>query len=86
MYFNDVIRAARSTAPSVCPNCQSSERDDCRTDESIYAEAARDVAELRHDGRIGEALEILTALYAVRIANFLKVRWLCLTCGARYDD
>ena len=86
MYFNDVFRSAHSNAPAACPNCHSDEREDCRTDERVYAEAAREVPRLRHEGRIGEAVEILTALYAVRIANFLKTRWLCLACGARYDD
>lgn len=78
MYFNDFSRTARPTAPIVCPNCHSSEREDRRTDERIYEEAARDVQRLRHEGRISEALEVLTALYAVRIGNFLKARWLCL--------
>ena len=86
MCSNQTIRPMRSSANLACPNCCSDDREDCRTDERIYAEAARDVPLLRHEGRIGEALEILTALHAIQISNILKPRWLCLACGARYDD
>ena len=86
MYYMDAVRAARSATPVFCPNCHSAEREDCSTDERIFAEAARDVPQLIHEGQIRVAREILTALCAIRIANILKPRWLCRTCGARYYD
>ena len=67
-----------------CPQCGSHHYEDNRADERLYIEAAREAPRLRFEGRHDEALDILTALYAIRIANFLRPRWRC-ECGVRFD-
>lgn len=69
---------------TICPHCGGSDYEDNRSDERLYIEAAKEAPRLRFEGRIEEALEILTALYAIRIGNFLRPRWRC-SCGARFD-
>lgn len=68
-----------------CPGCGASEYDDNRIDERLYIEAAREAPRLRHEGRNGEAIDLLSALYAIRIVNFIRPRWLCRACGAQFD-
>lgn len=69
----------------VCPHCGASDYEDNRVSERLYAEAAKEAPRLRHEGRAAEAIEVLTALYAIRIANFIRPEWLCLTCGVTFD-
>lgn len=71
-------------AVTTCPHCGGTDYEDNRIDDAIYREAAREVPRLRHEGRVSEAIEVLTALYAVRIANFLRPRWRCI-CGVSFD-
>ena len=66
---------------AVCPNCGSLECEDNRIDDRLYIEAAREAEQLRYDGKIDDAVEVLTALYAINIVNFLRLRWRCLDCG-----
>jgi hypothetical protein len=71
-------------AVTLCPQCGSTDCEDNRIDDALYREAAKEAPRLRYEGRIGEAVEVLTALYAIRIANFLRPRWRCV-CGVSFD-
>lgn len=86
MYMEDFQRTEQASTLILCPHCGASEYEDNRIDEQIYVEAAHDAHCLRHEGRIAEAIDVLSALYAIRISNFVKPRWLCLVCGVRFDD
>lgn len=80
--------ATRSSAQEfhpICPGCGASDYEDNRVDERIYMEAARDAHRLRHEGRNADAIDVLSALYAIRIVNFVRPHWLCLSCGAQFD-
>lgn len=69
----------------VCPGCGSCDgHEDDRISERLYIEAAREAPRLRYEGRTEEAIEVLSALYAIRIANFIRPHWLC-GCGVRFD-
>lgn len=70
---------------AVCPNCGSPECEDNRIDDRLYIEAAREAEQLRYDGNIDEAVEVLSALYAINIVNFLRLRWYCVGCGCTFD-
>lgn len=70
---------------AICPNCGSLECDDNRLDDRLYIEAAREAPRLRFDGNTDDAIEVLSALYAIQIVNFLMLRWRCLDCGVTYD-
>lgn len=70
---------------AICPNCGSLESEDNRIDDRLYIEAAREAEQLRYDGKIDEAIEVLSALYEINIVNFLRLRWCCLDCGASFD-
>ena len=68
-----------------CPCCGSSEFEDNRISERLYIEAAKEAPRLRFEGRDDEAVEVLTALYAIRIANFMRHQWRCNDCGVTFD-
>lgn len=70
---------------AVCPNCGSLECEDNRIDDRLYIEAAREAPRLRFEGNTADAIEVLSALYAINIVNFLRLRWCCLDCGVRFD-
>lgn len=70
---------------AICPNCGSLECEDNRIDDRLYIEAAREAEQLRYDGKTDEAIEVLSALYAINIVNFLRLRWCCLDCGSSFD-
>lgn len=70
-----------------CPGCGSAP---CHhrsnlVDETPFALAAQSASELRHFGETKEAIRVLGDLGLVRIVNFLRPRWLCLECGAKFD-
>jgi hypothetical protein len=68
-----------------CPHCSGENFESNRADERLLIEAAREAPRLRFEGKADEAIEVLTALYALRIANFIKPAWLCLDCGSSFD-
>lgn len=68
-----------------CPNCGSLECEDNRIDDRLYVEAAREAEQLRFEGNTQDAIEVLSALYAIYIVNFLRLRWHCLDCGVTFD-
>ena len=70
---------------AICPNCGSLECEDNRIDDRLYIEAAREAEQLRYHGKIDEAIEVLSALYAIQITNFLRLRWRCVGCGSLFD-
>ena len=70
---------------AVCPNCGSLECEDNRIDDRLYIEAAREAPRLRFEGYTDDAIEVLSALYAIQIVNFLRLRFFCVTCGASFD-
>lgn len=79
-------RAVSDDGPvTTCPNCGGGDYEDNRIDEALYREAAREAPRLRYEGCTDEAMEVLIALYAIRIANFLRPEWLCLSCGVTFD-
>lgn len=70
---------------AICPNCGSLEYEDNRINDRLYIEAAREAEQFRYDGKIDDAVEVLSALYAINIVNFLRLRWHCLDCGVTFD-
>ena len=48
-------------------------------------EAAKEAPRLRFEGQNDDAIELLTALYAIRIANFIRHQWRCSSCGVTFD-
>lgn len=85
MQMTAIHNGAQCEPIAVCPNCGSLECEDNRIDDRLYIEAAREAEQLRYDGRIDDAVEVLSALYAIQIVNFLRLRWCCLDCGASFD-
>lgn len=86
MCAHDFTGAEHPPAPITCPHCGGSDYEDNRIDERIYVAAAQEACSLRHEGRLNDAVDILSALYAVRIINFIRHPWRCLACGVRFDD
>jgi hypothetical protein len=72
-------------ASTFCPCCGSSNFDDNRLSERLYAEAAKEAPRLRFEGKNEEAVDVLTALWAIRIANFVRHEWRCSDCGVTFD-
>ncbi len=70
----------------MCPSCGSCDYACNLIDEAPYRSAALAAAELRRLGDRGSVVEILSRLAGVRIANFLRLRWRCLSCGVTYND
>lgn len=70
---------------TTCPHCGGEDYEDNRVDEALYREAAREAPRLRFEGKTDDALEVLTALYAIRIANFLAPQFCCRACGVSFD-
>jgi hypothetical protein len=68
-----------------CPNCSGENYKTNRADERLLIAAAQEAPRLRFEGKTDDAIEVLTALYALRIANFIKPQWLCLSCGVTFD-
>ena len=84
MFMDDLMPVGRPETPTICPHCGSSEYEDNRIDEALYREAAKEAPRLRFEGNAGEAVDVLTALYAIRIANFVRPQWRCV-CGVSFD-
>lgn len=72
-------------AITICPCCGGSDYDDNRISERLYIEAAQDAPRLRFEGRSEEAVDVLTALWSIRIANFVRHEWRCNDCGVTFD-
>jgi ribosomal protein S27AE len=70
---------------AICPNCGSLECEDNRIDDRLYIEAAREAPRLRYEGNTDDAIEVLSALYAINIVNFLRLRFFCVNCGSSFD-
>jgi ribosomal protein S27AE len=86
MYLTYILSAHSREDLTTCPECGSCSYDDNRLDERLYAEAVRTEAPLlRFEGRSDEAIGLLTALYAIRITNFIRHQWLCNDCGVTFD-
>jgi ribosomal protein S27AE len=86
MKITAIPTASPYEALPFCPNCGSYQCDDNRIDDRLYVEAAREAEQFRYDGNIDDAVEVLSALYAIQIINFLRLRWYCLKCGISFDD
>lgn len=72
-------------ASTFCPCCGGTNFEDNRLSERLYAEAAKEAPRLRYEGRTDEVLELLTALWSIRIANFVRHQWRCNDCGGTFD-
>lgn len=81
-HFAAVTRPGTITT---CPNCGGADYEDNRIDDRLYAEAAKEAPRLRFEGNTTDAVEVLTALYAIHIANFVRPEWRCLSCGVTFD-
>ena len=77
--------ATRAREYVCCPNCGGCEHDDIRIDETLYVEAAKEAERLKFEGKIDDAIDVLTALFAIRIANFVQPQLECRACGVRFD-
>lgn len=85
MYIDHFTATHSGDTILLCPDCGSCEgHEDNRIDEALYVQAAREAPRLRHEGRMDEVIELLSALYALRIINFIRHRWRC-TCGVSFD-
>jgi len=84
MCTHDFTDTGRDDALVICPQCGGSDYKDNRIDEALYREAAKEAPRLRFEGKIDEAVVALTALYAIRIVNFVRPQWRCV-CGASFD-
>ena len=71
--------------PIICPACHTSDYADTHLDADMHRCVVHEAGYLVHDGRRDEAIELLIALYARHIANFVQPRWHCLACGVRFD-
>ena len=69
---------------TLCPGCGGTDIEDNRIDIRLYVEAAREALHLRHLGKVADVIEVLSALYARHIINFLRPRWRCV-CGVTFD-
>lgn len=85
MFTGNLTTDARSEDITLCPCCGGSDYDDNQISERLYAEAAKEAPLLRFEGRTAEAIEVLTALWAIRIANFVRHQWRCNACGVTFD-
>lgn len=85
MDMSNFTTKGQNEASTFCPCCGGSDYEDNRVSERLYAEAAKEAPRLRFEGRSDEAIELLTALHAIRIANFIRHQWLCLDCGSSFD-
>ncbi len=85
MLTSNFLTDAEYEPIAVCPNCGSLECEDNRIDDRLYIEAAREAPRLRFEGNTDDAVEVLSALYAIQIVNFLRLRWRCLDCQASFD-
>ena len=85
MKMTAIQNTAEYEPAPICPNCGSPECEDNRINERLYALAAKEAPRLRFEGNTDEAIELLTALSAIRIANFIRHPWRCFGCGVTFD-
>lgn len=69
-----------------CPNCGSCQFESNLIEEAPYVMAAQSAPQLRYFGQSSDAAHVLSALSIVRIANFLRPRWRCTLCEAKFDE
>jgi hypothetical protein len=69
-----------------CPNCGSDLYESNRIDEAPFLLAAQDAPQLRHFGQMDAAVLLISTLGLVRLKNFLRPEWICVSCGAQFDD
>lgn len=74
-----------SNGVAICPNCGSDHFESNHLDEALYKAAALEAPRLRFEGNTEDAIEVLTALYAIRIINFVRPQYRCLACGSAFD-
>ena len=84
MYLTDRNPARAHRDPVICPACGASDFRDCHIDLSLHRELVREADGLVQEGRTDQAVDLLSALYARHIANFVRPRWQC-RCGAKFD-
>lgn len=84
MYQPDFSASDPYHALATCPHCRGTEHEDNRIDEQLYVEAAKEAPSLRNEGRIAEAVDLLTALAAIRIVNWARPGRRC-ACGVTFD-
>jgi hypothetical protein len=85
MKITAILNNAECEPIAVCPNCGSLECEDNRIDDRLYIEAAREAPRLRFEGNTEDAIEVLCALHAINIVNFLRLRFFCVNCRALFD-
>lgn len=85
MHMMHIDGAAATDTIILCPNCGGTEYESNRLEEALYVEAAKEAPRLRHEGKIEDAIELLTALHAIRIVNFLRPDFRCVSCQATFD-
>lgn len=85
MNMHEHFSAARADTITTCPHCGASDYDANRLDEALYREAAKEAPRLRFEGKTDDAIEVLTAFYAIRIVNFVRAEFRCLCCGVTFD-
>lgn len=85
MHMTNILCAGQRDIPRACPECGGCQFEDNRLDERLYIEAAKEAPRLRYEGHVNDAIDVLSALYSIRIINFIRARWRC-ECGATFDD
>jgi hypothetical protein len=85
MYATDWKLARGHHDLVICPACGASDYNDCHLDLHLHRELEREADGLVHEGRIEEAVDLLSELYARYIANFVSPHWRCLSCGVKFD-
>ena len=85
MEMTNLVTNGQREAVTICPCCGGSDYEDNRISERLYALAAQEAPRLRFEGNTDEAVELLSALYAIRIANFIRPEWRCNACGVTFD-
>lgn len=85
MHMVEILSAGQRDVQTTCPECGGCTFEDNRIDERLYVEAAKEAPRLRFEGNIDDAVDVLSALYSVRIVNFIRHRWRC-ECGVTFDD
>ena len=85
MYVTDWSAMREQYHPVICPACGTSDYEDCHINLHLHRELVREADGMVHEGRTDEAVDLLSALYARHIANFVRPRWRCLGCGVKFD-
>lgn len=84
MYMTDCYPTRVQRAPVICPACGASDYNDDHIALPAHRAVFREADGLVQEGRTGEAIDLLSALYARHIANFVRPRWRC-RCGVKFS-